>query len=349
MFGAERRGAAALRGALQEGRARRARQLPPVDARERRHARSARWRSSAPTPPSRARTCCRSWRSRCATCSPAATEVDRRDFLARADLLAACGMTVLISDYFEYYRLAAYLAWRTKERIGIVMGAPSLIELFDEKYYTQLPGGILESLRPAVQERPQALRLSAARPRRPASCTTVENLAGRARAAEALRLPRRPRQLRAARQLQPRIPPHLLARRAQAHRRRRRHVGDDGPAEVAELIKKRRFFGYAKRPRRTRAAAQRNARRWWSWVGQRCAGSADRTSEPARSPGAGLACAIYSPAQRCPTPRATVAAYGVAATWRRPHYAGRHGARLVLGGVGWSPASEYFHTASLRM
>ena len=73
------------------------------------------------------------------------TEVDRRDFLARADLLAACGMTVLISDYFEYYRLAAYLAWRTRERIGIVMGVPSLIEIFDEKYYAQLPGGILES------------------------------------------------------------------------------------------------------------------------------------------------------------------------------------------------------------
>jgi hypothetical protein len=72
-------------------------------------------------------------------------DVDRRDFLARADLLAACGMTVLVSDYFEFYRLAAYLAWRTKERIGIVLGAPSLIELFDEKYYASLPGGILES------------------------------------------------------------------------------------------------------------------------------------------------------------------------------------------------------------
>lgn len=72
-------------------------------------------------------------------------DIDRRDFLARADLLAACGVTVLISDYFEYYRLAAYIAWRTKERVGIVMGVPSLIELFEEKYYTQLPGGILES------------------------------------------------------------------------------------------------------------------------------------------------------------------------------------------------------------
>jgi hypothetical protein len=73
------------------------------------------------------------------------SDVDRRDFLARADLLAACGMTVLISDYFEYYRLAAYIASRTTERIGIVMGVPSLQELFDEKYYMQLPGGILES------------------------------------------------------------------------------------------------------------------------------------------------------------------------------------------------------------
>jgi hypothetical protein len=73
------------------------------------------------------------------------TEVDRRDFLARAEVLSACGMTVLISDYFEYYRLAAYLSRRTHERIAIVLGVPSLYELFDEKYYTQLPGGILES------------------------------------------------------------------------------------------------------------------------------------------------------------------------------------------------------------
>jgi hypothetical protein len=47
-----------------------------------------------------------------------AADVDRRDFLARAELLAACGMTALISDYFDYYRLAAYIAERTSERIG---------------------------------------------------------------------------------------------------------------------------------------------------------------------------------------------------------------------------------------
>ncbi|MEY2485617.1 MAG: hypothetical protein QOH39_1265 [Verrucomicrobiota bacterium] len=73
------------------------------------------------------------------------TDVDRRDFIARAELLSSCDMTVLISDYFEYYRLAAYLAWRTNERIGVVMGLPSVSELFDEKYYADLPGGTLEN------------------------------------------------------------------------------------------------------------------------------------------------------------------------------------------------------------
>ena len=70
--------------------------------------------------------------------------VDRRDFLARADLLAACGTTVLISDYLAYHRLAAYLAWRTDGRIGMVMGVPSLLDLFDEANHAGLPGGILE-------------------------------------------------------------------------------------------------------------------------------------------------------------------------------------------------------------
>jgi hypothetical protein len=72
-------------------------------------------------------------------------DVDRRDFLARTDLLAACGMTVLISDFLAYHRLAAYLAWRTDGRIGMVMGVPSLIDLFDEAHHAELPGGILES------------------------------------------------------------------------------------------------------------------------------------------------------------------------------------------------------------
>ena len=41
--------------------------------------------------------------------------------------------------------LAAYLFLYTKKMIGIAMGVPSLREIFDEKYYTDLEGGILES------------------------------------------------------------------------------------------------------------------------------------------------------------------------------------------------------------
>lgn len=72
-------------------------------------------------------------------------ELDLTDFLARADVLAATGQTVLISDYFEFYRLARYLSSATSRPIGIVLGAGSLAQLFDERFYHDLDGGILES------------------------------------------------------------------------------------------------------------------------------------------------------------------------------------------------------------
>jgi hypothetical protein len=73
-------------------------------------------------------------------------EVDARDFLARADVLGAAGKTVLISDYFEYFRLAGYLRRCTSEPIAFVVGAGSVLQIFDEKYYTTLEGGILEAV-----------------------------------------------------------------------------------------------------------------------------------------------------------------------------------------------------------
>ncbi len=72
-------------------------------------------------------------------------KIDLSDFLARADVLAAAGKTVLISDYFEYYRLAAYLTRYTGEPIAVTMGAASLLDLFKEEYYLDLEGGILEA------------------------------------------------------------------------------------------------------------------------------------------------------------------------------------------------------------
>ena len=74
-----------------------------------------------------------------------AGDIDLRDFLARADLLATAGRIVLISDYFEYYRLAAYLGRYTSEPIAVTMGVSSLKDLFTEQYYSGLEGGILEA------------------------------------------------------------------------------------------------------------------------------------------------------------------------------------------------------------
>jgi hypothetical protein len=75
----------------------------------------------------------------------ASGELDPEDFLARVDTLAALGNDVLISNYSEYYRLSAYFRRYTKEMVGISLGVNSLLELFNEKYYENLAGGILES------------------------------------------------------------------------------------------------------------------------------------------------------------------------------------------------------------
>jgi hypothetical protein len=75
----------------------------------------------------------------------AAGELDAEDFLSRVDLLGDVGFTVLISNYSEYFRLTSYFRRYTKEMIGVAMGINNLLEIFNEKYYENLEGGILES------------------------------------------------------------------------------------------------------------------------------------------------------------------------------------------------------------
>jgi hypothetical protein len=71
--------------------------------------------------------------------------LDARDFLSRVDLLTDIGFTVLISNYMEYYRLTSYFRRYSKEMIGVALGINNLLEIFNEKYYENLEGGILES------------------------------------------------------------------------------------------------------------------------------------------------------------------------------------------------------------
>jgi len=72
-------------------------------------------------------------------------EIDERDFLERAELLCSLGQNVMISNYQEYYKLVEYFSEFTKERIGLVMGVNNFVQIFNEKYYRNLSGGILEA------------------------------------------------------------------------------------------------------------------------------------------------------------------------------------------------------------
>lgn len=68
------------------------------------------------------------------------------DFVSRAEVLSVTGYTVMISDYPEYHRLARYLKRYTDREIGMVLGIKALENLFAERYYEDLDGGMLESL-----------------------------------------------------------------------------------------------------------------------------------------------------------------------------------------------------------
>ncbi len=72
-------------------------------------------------------------------------EINERDFLDRAELLCSLGLNVMITDYKEYYRLVEYFNEFTTERMVLAMGVNNLVQIFEEKYYRHVSGGILEA------------------------------------------------------------------------------------------------------------------------------------------------------------------------------------------------------------
>ena len=72
-------------------------------------------------------------------------DINIEDFLQRVDILCALGKNVMISNFAEYYRLAQFLFKQTSKPVALAMGIHSLQEIFKEKYYEHLDGGILES------------------------------------------------------------------------------------------------------------------------------------------------------------------------------------------------------------
>ena len=178
-------------------------------------------------------------------------EIDYQDFLARADVLAAAGKTVLISDYFEYYRLVSYFHRYTPRPVAIVLGAGSLLDVFDEKYYTKLDGGILEAIGRTFRNETR-LFVYPLRDQKNGSLMTVANLK---LAPELAKLYGYLVDRGWIIDIESHNPDYLgifsrdVARRIKA--------GDsswerDVPAEISNMIKKRGFFGF----RRSDAGAE---------------------------------------------------------------------------------------------
>ena len=73
------------------------------------------------------------------------SDVNEQDFLDRAELLCSSGKTVMITNFQEYYKLSDYFSNYTTKKIVMTMGVDNLIKVFEDKYYSNLSGGILEA------------------------------------------------------------------------------------------------------------------------------------------------------------------------------------------------------------
>jgi hypothetical protein len=78
--------------------------------------------------------------------SPNGDVTNDEDFLARVDLMNALGYTVLVSDYFRFFRLRSWLRRYNQNPLAIVLSVLDFDALFDSKYYDRLEGGILEAM-----------------------------------------------------------------------------------------------------------------------------------------------------------------------------------------------------------
>lgn len=73
-------------------------------------------------------------------------KISDKDFIDRAELLGSLGYTVMISNYLKHYKMLDYLATIARgQKMGIIAGIYNLHTIFDERYYDNLPGGLLEA------------------------------------------------------------------------------------------------------------------------------------------------------------------------------------------------------------
>jgi len=73
-------------------------------------------------------------------------KISDKDFIDRAELLGSLGYTVIISNYLKHYKMVDYLSTLAKEKkMGVILGIYNLQTIFDDRYYDNLAGGMLEA------------------------------------------------------------------------------------------------------------------------------------------------------------------------------------------------------------
>ncbi|NRB61571.1 MAG: TonB-dependent receptor [Saprospiraceae bacterium] len=70
-------------------------------------------------------------------------ELDEKDFLDRAELLNSLGQTVMVTSSDQQHKLVEYLLDFKVQRVGLVMGVQTLLELINNKYAQNMDGRLL--------------------------------------------------------------------------------------------------------------------------------------------------------------------------------------------------------------
>lgn len=81
------------------------------------------------------------------------TKISVDEALKKVKMISSLKKPVLVSSFSLFYKLKEHLRAMSEKPLGIVIGATHLEKLFDEKFYFDLPGGILEGMGKLVDEK----------------------------------------------------------------------------------------------------------------------------------------------------------------------------------------------------
>jgi len=173
-------------------------------------------------------------------------EINERDFLDRAELLCSLGQSVMITNFQEYFKLVDYFSEFTKERMALAMGVYNLIQIFDEKYYRTVSGGILEAFGKLFY-RDLKVYMYPYKDEKTGEYITSENLKVHPRVKELYKFFKHNGKLIDIKDYNPEIL-HIFSRRVLKMITSNQEGWEEMlPEGIAELIKKDRLFGYVKR------------------------------------------------------------------------------------------------------